>query len=83
MLLVEYRQHDSETFRVWTEEDARYGSFQLLNINQLRVVIRACTLMGGLCRPARDSHEDPVDMSTFMLEQLTDHQQHREQITSI
>lgn len=67
MLLIEYREHDdNKQYRVWTKEDAEYGSFKVLTLLELQIVIRACTLMGGLCRPAEDAHIDPINMERFL-----------------
>jgi hypothetical protein len=60
MLLAEYREHDGWQYRVWTMEDAAYGSFKVVDKPQLETIIRAFHLMGGCCRPADDSHIESV-----------------------
>lgn len=66
MLLIEYREHDGgDLFRAWTQEDYNYGAFKVLTRRELQTVIRACTLMGGLCRPASDAHIDQIDMGDY------------------
>lgn len=82
MLLVEYREHDGLRYRVWTPEDAAYGSFKVVTPLELRIIVRACTLMGGLCRPARDAHINPIDMRDFHPGMLNEIAAAREQIGS-
>jgi hypothetical protein len=57
---LKYREHDGESFRVWTEEQSRYGQFQILTREQLITVIKACRLMSYDCVPAPDAECDPV-----------------------
>lgn len=83
MLLFEYRQHDQQRFRVWSREDAAYGAFQILTLDQLRLVIRSCTLMGGLCRPSRDAYINQIDMAGYRPEDnLSEQQIRNEQLGS-
>lgn len=84
MLLLEYRTHDSERFRVWLEEDAAYGSFHIVTRAELQVIVRACSLVGGVCRPAEDAHDDPIDMTDFPIknESLSEIQLQHESIAS-
>jgi len=84
MLLIEYRAHDVPPgrYRAWTEEDSAYGCFKVLELHELQMVIRACTLMGGLCRPALDSGLEPVDMSQYVPGMLDEHTRRREQLAS-
>jgi len=62
-MLLEYRPHTwpcNGRYRVWTEEDAGYGAFQLVSTAELKIIIRACTLMGWAVRPAPDVHPDDI-----------------------
>lgn len=58
---IKYREHDNHgEYRVWTEEQAAYGQFQILTEEQLKIVIQACRLMAYDCVPADDANIDPI-----------------------
>jgi hypothetical protein len=64
MLLAEYREHEVGSgcrYRVWTQEDANYGSFKIVSKTELVLISEAFHLMGGCCRPAEDAHIDSVN----------------------
>lgn len=67
-MLIQYREHGDGRYRVWTEQDARYGCFQVLTLTELKVVIRASTLMCFTIRPAEDAECDTVviDQNEFV-----------------
>jgi len=59
MLLAEFREAGYH-FRVWTQEDASYGSFKVVSREELLCIARAFHLMGGCCRQAdHDASELP------------------------
>ncbi len=62
-MVIEYREHDSQRFRVWSEQDAAYGCFHLVTLDQLKMIIRANRLMGVVVRPADFGVE--VDMRGY------------------
>lgn len=61
-MLIEYREHDNCLYRVWTQEDAAYGAFQILTLTELKALIRVGTKMHWIVRPAKDADCTPVQI---------------------
>lgn len=61
--MIEYREHDDGRYRVWTQQDANYGAFTLVNADQLRMIVRANRLMGIVVRHADGG--TPIDMTGY------------------
>ncbi|MBV9694311.1 MAG: hypothetical protein JO261_11490 [Alphaproteobacteria bacterium] len=79
---IEYRPHDhAGWYRVWTEEDAAYGSFTIVTAEQLRMIVRANRLMRIVVRPAKG--EAAIDMAGYRPEDgLPEHVLRNEQLGS-
>ena len=80
-MAIEYREHGDGRYRVWSPQDAAYGSFHLVTPDQLRLIVRANRLMGVVVRHA--DNDEPIDMTGYRPEDnLSEQVLHLEQIGS-